>query len=426
MNTDNYFDGNKIYFANSDAASYVAGKQIIKLEGVSQSTDLVERFSLEQAFGYDEWRDDVNPSIIYWDNTNTLYNLKLEFSGDKSLLPATALTAGDTLTYFDKIAAGSGGGGGVTNLSLSTITTTVVPVANSNGSGFTIPSATTTKAGVMTAADKTKLDSLSGIANFSATTAYTAGQLVIESNKIYQAIGATPAGAFNPTQWTEISPSGSGPTTNTLSVAGNVLTSTVNGTVATANLPISADGNDKHIVRTNATVNAAPTTAEIPAPVNGDTAKVQLSDGTIEFYSFGTAWVRDFTLTSGGFTQDITLGYATGAATSGTSFESNDNGGISMVLLPTSVALAKVDPTSINVKINKGTAPTTPTTVKIQKGTTVDCITFTIPANATSATVITATNIPSVTFANGDIITCNLSQDCPGLDFGIYFTLIKN
>lgn len=49
---------------------------------------------------------------------------------------------------------------GVTNLSLGTITGTVIPINNSSGTGVTLPSATTTLAGLLSATDKTKLDSL--------------------------------------------------------------------------------------------------------------------------------------------------------------------------------------------------------------------------------------------------------------------------
>jgi hypothetical protein len=56
---------------------------------------------------------------------------------------------------------------------------------------------------------------ISGLSNFSPTTAYTAGQTVIEGNKIYQANAAVPAGTFNALQWTEISPSSASTVTTT-------------------------------------------------------------------------------------------------------------------------------------------------------------------------------------------------------------------
>lgn len=53
------------------------------------------------------------------------------------------------------------GGGGSTNLALGTTTSTTQPITNSNGTGFTLPSATTSLAGLMSAADKTKLNGIS-------------------------------------------------------------------------------------------------------------------------------------------------------------------------------------------------------------------------------------------------------------------------
>ncbi|NJN50182.1 MAG: hypothetical protein HC798_03030 [Polaribacter sp.] len=61
--------------------------------------------------------------------------------------------------------------------------------------------------------------------------------------------------------------------------------------------PTVLDGNDHHIERTNTTENAAPTAVEIPTPMLGDTAKVHLSNNTIEYWSNnGTTWTKDFTV----------------------------------------------------------------------------------------------------------------------------------
>jgi hypothetical protein len=255
---------------------------------------------------------------------------------------------------------------------------------------------------------------------------------IVDANNVSVTIGSV-AGSYKVKvctgSFTNLNVTGGGATTNSLGYVPStgVLTSTVNGTIATATILAATDGNDKHIVRTNATVNAAPTAAEVPTPVAGDTAKVQLSDGTIEFYSFGTVWVRDFTASSGGYSQDMTLEYAgNGAATIGTSFDTAQSGGINTVLLPTTVTTAKIDPTRVKIRINAGTSPATACEVKIRKNTsTTDCITYTIPANSTVGAVITPVVATGVTFVNGDILTCNLSVDCPFLDFGTYFVLIK-
>jgi hypothetical protein len=486
-------------------------------------------------------------------NNPILYRLKPAFIDVNARIVADdpVLSAGNITTYFS--VWGTTGAGGV---ELDPIYT------SEKGQPLGVP--TLDAAGKILPAF---LPASTGIANFSPTTAYNAGQLVIQANKIYQANAATPAGTFNATQWTEISPSaasasvittqtvtgtgtltqaqetalvagfnkntttgevwfkdaagivtklekqgsamcissaltpiaangtftynhalgdleplvqvinstgnvvtssvnittkivdannvsvtigsvagsykvkvctgsfttlnvtGGGATTNAIAYvpATGVLTSTVNNISANVTIPpVTLDGNDKHIVRTNATVNVSPTATEVPTPIAGDTAKVQLSDGTIEFYSFGTAWVKDFTSTSGGYSQDITLEYGTGSATVGTSFESADNGGVSTVLLPTTVTTAKIDPTQVKIRINKGTSPASACNVKIRKNTsTTDCITYTIPANSTVGAVITPVVAAGVTFVNGDILTCNLSVDCPFLDFGTYFVLIK-
>lgn len=49
----------------------------------------------------------------------------------------------------------------VPNLAVGTVTSTVVPITNSAGTGFTIPQATTSLAGLLNAADKTKLSFIS-------------------------------------------------------------------------------------------------------------------------------------------------------------------------------------------------------------------------------------------------------------------------
>ena len=62
-------------------------------------------------------------------------------------------------------------------------------------------------------------------------------------------------------------------------------------------LPTILDGNDRHLVRANSTLGVLPTLTEIPAPINGMTAKVFLSNGTIEYDSYnGTTWVIDRTV----------------------------------------------------------------------------------------------------------------------------------
>jgi hypothetical protein len=75
---------------------------------------------------------------------------------------------------------------------------------------------------------------------------------------------------------------------------------------------LGLDGNDKHVLRANATVNTAPTALEVPTPIFGDTAKVSLTDGSIEYWTFGAVWARDFTSTS--VAPSVTFGTAAPAA----------------------------------------------------------------------------------------------------------------
>lgn len=62
--------------------------------------------------------------------------------------------------------------------------------------------------------------------------------------------------------------------------------------------PLQLDGNDRHVVRVNTITGVPPTILEVPAPILGDTAKVILTDGTVEYYSNnGIAWSLDATVT---------------------------------------------------------------------------------------------------------------------------------
>jgi len=55
--------------------------------------------------------------------------------------------------------------------------------------------------------------------------------------------------------------------------------------------PATLDGNRTNVVRANATTGVAPTAGEVPGPINGDTAAVFLTDGKIEYWAHnGTAW----------------------------------------------------------------------------------------------------------------------------------------
>lgn len=68
-------------------------------------------------------------------------------------------SVGDDIIHNGTVWQRAPGGAMATNLALGTITSTTIPITNSNGTGFTLPSATTTLAGLLSAADKVKLNS---------------------------------------------------------------------------------------------------------------------------------------------------------------------------------------------------------------------------------------------------------------------------
>lgn len=70
----------------------------------------------------------------------------------------TASRSGNTLT----VDVAGGGGGGATNLSVANRTSTTLDVASDTGTDATIPQATITEAGLLTASDKVKLNSTTG------------------------------------------------------------------------------------------------------------------------------------------------------------------------------------------------------------------------------------------------------------------------
>lgn len=74
---------------------------------------------------------------------------------------------------------GAGGSPGSGNLSLGTITSTTVPVLIDTGTDVTLPAATTSLAGVLTAADKTKLDNLTNYTSEDAQDAV--GTILVDS-----------------------------------------------------------------------------------------------------------------------------------------------------------------------------------------------------------------------------------------------------
>lgn len=65
---------------------------------------------------------------------------------------------GDAVIYNGSVWQKDPAGAAATNLALGTLTGTTIPITNSNGTGFILPSATITLAGLLSAADKVKLN----------------------------------------------------------------------------------------------------------------------------------------------------------------------------------------------------------------------------------------------------------------------------
>ena len=95
-------------------------------------------------------------------DSTTLYYVKLANKQDRTSYlsdTATMLAKKDTAKFANGIRSSisGGGGGGISNLALGTVTTNAQSITNSNGTGFTLPSSTTSTAGLMSAAQTTQL-----------------------------------------------------------------------------------------------------------------------------------------------------------------------------------------------------------------------------------------------------------------------------
>lgn len=63
----------------------------------------------------------------------------------------------------------------------------------------------------------------------------------------------------------------------------------------------SGDGtrvNDHNATRSNRTTGIAPDNTEVPDPTEGDTAKIQLDDGSVEFWEYDISWSLIFSIPS--------------------------------------------------------------------------------------------------------------------------------
>lgn len=99
------------------------------------------------------------PSLT--DGTGTEgYFFRVTVAGTQNLGSGNiTFSVGDDVIHNGSVWQRAPSGATATNLALGTITGSVIPITNSNGTGFTLPAATTTLAGLLTAADKVKLNS---------------------------------------------------------------------------------------------------------------------------------------------------------------------------------------------------------------------------------------------------------------------------
>jgi hypothetical protein len=96
---------------------------------------------------------------------NTAGNISISGLATGGTAPTTSGTTNYVIVDANGLLSRTTSAGGATNLALGTGTSTTQPITNSNGTGVTLPSATTSVAGLISAADKTKLDGIAAGAN---------------------------------------------------------------------------------------------------------------------------------------------------------------------------------------------------------------------------------------------------------------------
>lgn len=183
-------------------------------------------------------------------------------------------------------------GGGVTNLALGTITANTAPITNSNGTGFTLPAATSTLAGLLTAADKSKLDGIAaGANNYSLPTA-SAGTiggirvgsgLSIDGSGVLSSSGGVAnlsVGTITPTTVGINNSNGTGVTLPAVTTSAAGVMSSADKTKLNAYPTISAADANKVL-----TVNGAGNAITWAAPSGG--AQANLTTGTVNQNTYG-------------------------------------------------------------------------------------------------------------------------------------------
>ena len=138
-------------------------------------------------------------------------------TGTDAVLPAATTTQAGVMTAADKSKLDdlpTGGGTGATNLTFSRTGSTVTVISDT-GTDATLPAASTTEAGVMTAADKSKLDGIpaggagGGATNLTFTRDASTVTVVSDTgtDAVLPAANATQAGVMTAAHWNKLNDS---------------------------------------------------------------------------------------------------------------------------------------------------------------------------------------------------------------------------
>lgn len=160
--------GGTIGYNSGDIVARIGTSPNLGIAWDSGSNNSIMANSTTRIFKYDAGTSTFGGHEFYTSSGNL--RLKIATNGDLTLPPlasgSTTPTPSGTEHMMTIDANGLVGhrtipsGGGGSNLALGTTTSTTQPITNSNGTGFTLPSSTTSLAGLQSAADKTKLDGL--------------------------------------------------------------------------------------------------------------------------------------------------------------------------------------------------------------------------------------------------------------------------
>lgn len=105
------------------------------------------------------WNADTNTPALSDGTGVDGYFFRVTVAGTQNLGSGNiTFSVGDDVIHNGSVWQRAPSGATATNLALGTITGTTIPVTNSNGSGFTLPAATTTLAGLLTASGKVNYD----------------------------------------------------------------------------------------------------------------------------------------------------------------------------------------------------------------------------------------------------------------------------